>query len=420
MPTRELEIGQAHIYKTTSSFSHILGNMTAIIEDYIIKMMPPNYFKQIRATTEVAFKDIKDLKKNLIAPEKPFMIVDPKLLLNEESESLPQINWDRFNPTDHNDTPSLYMMNHEFFIKNEDISDKKFALGYTLNRYKFQFDITILVNTQMQRLSLVNYLKSNFRFRHYFEIKRYTETLIPNSYIQYIADTWRMDITSNDFLQKLNTESPYTILRLHRPATDKTEFFIMIMNHIELKLPSYPTEDSVRTGRVEKYSQVAFSIEVETNVMNNFLLLSYDTVTTGELTSEYMTRVNIDARNPTIDKIRDNKTLYTKVMIEFDELTEEIDFNKFMGDDIKPVLKYIKNNNLTDNFISVYVYQLDVELDNTDTNIMTFNPKTLKLNFHVPNLEDFYNFAIYFDMNYIARVKKYIQPVNTTKDDYEK
>ncbi|KKS65230.1 MAG: hypothetical protein UV34_C0022G0001, partial [Parcubacteria group bacterium GW2011_GWB1_42_6] len=68
--------------------------------------------------------------------------------------------------------PSLYMMNHEFFIKNADNTTNKFMLGYTLNRYKFQFDINILVNTQMQRLSLMNYLKSNFRFRHLFPIDR--------------------------------------------------------------------------------------------------------------------------------------------------------------------------------------------------------------------------------------------------------
>jgi len=418
MPIIETELSSAKLYKETSSFSHVLGNITALIEDYITKMMPNDYFKQVRATTEVAFRDIKDFKKNLIVAEKPYMIIDPKLLLSEESDALPQLNWDRFNPTDHTDMPSLYMMNHEFFIKNADNTTNKFMLGYTLNRYKFQFDINILVNTQMQRLSLMNYLKSNFRFRHLFPIDRYTETLIPNSYIQYIADAWGMAITSNDFIQRLNRESPYTILRLHRPATNKTEFFILLMSKLQLKLPSYPNEDSVRIGRIEKYSQVGFSIEVETNIMNNFLLLSYDVITTGELTSEYMTRASLNDMNPTISKIRNNMTLYTKITIEFDQPSEEIDFNRFMGDDTKDVLKYIKDNNLTDPFTALYVYRINVELNNTDTTIISFSSSTLKATFHPPSLEDFYTFAIYFDMNYIAKIKKFIQPVNTIGTDY--
>jgi hypothetical protein len=407
----------AKLYKLTTSFSHLLGNITSVMEQYIEDMMPKDYFKQKRITTEAAFKDIKDWKKNLIDAEKPYLIIDPKIVMDQESDSLPWTHWDKFIPHDHNATPMIYMMNHEFFYQDR---DHNFALGYTIARYKFQFNITIILDTQMQRLELENYLKSNFRFKAFFPIERYTETMISKPYIDYIADKYQLDITSEDFLTELNKRCPFTILRLHRPATGLTEFFILQMSTIQIKIPDYPQGQRNMKNRIEMSSSVSFPIEIETNLMNNFLLLSNDEVNTTELMSNYMTRINITSKAPTIENFLGNMSLYSKIAVQFDSTQETIDLSQFLSHDTLPLVRYVNYNNLIDDYVQIRVYKWTELLDHTDINIMSFDKKTFKLTLNGMDPEVVYNIAIYFDMNFLAKIKKFVNPVNTTGKDYNK
>lgn len=406
----------AKLYKLTTSFSHLLGNITSIIEQYIEDMMPKDYFKQKRVTTEVAFKDIKDWKKNLIAAEKPYLIIDPKIVMDQESDALPWTHWDKFIPHDHNTAPMLYMMNHEFFYKDD---DHKFALGYSIARYKFQFNITVIVDTQMQRLNLENYLKSNFRFRHMYPIKRYAETMIPKPYIDYIAGKYDMDINSEDFLNELNKRCPFTILRLHRPATGNTEFFILQMSDIQIKLPEYPQGQRNMQNRIEMSSSVSFPMEIEMNLMNNFLLLSNDKVSTTELMSNYMTRINITSKAPTIDNFLGNMSLYHKIAAQFDNAHEVIDLVQFLSYDTIPLIKYINAKELTDDYVQVRVYRWTELIDHTNPDIMEFDKQNYKLTLKGLDSEAVYNIAIYFDMNFLRRIKTFVNPVNTVGSEYE-
>jgi len=399
----------ANIYKSTTSFSHVLGNLTVIVEDYIKDNMPANFFKQSRATTEVAFKDMgrQGWRKNLIAFERPFLIIDPKFLPNEESEALPQLAWDRFLPIDHKNTPEFYAMNSEFFLKNE---DPLFSLGYTFNRYKIAFRMVMVVDTQMMRLSLVNYLRSNFRFRHMFPITRYTETLIPYAYISHIAKQLNMDINSNDFIKKLNEMSVLPIVRLYRPATGYSEFFVLTTSVIQLKIPDYPTEDKTMNARVEDFSSVEFTMEAEVNVMNNFLLMTTEDVPSNpnDMINEYLIRICIESRTPAVDRIRNGMTLYTKVAVEFDKIQEVVDIRPFLGKDINEEIDYIQVNNLTEPYYEIVVYEWRNLLDMSDPDIIELDPDTFELKFKQAKIETVYTIFIYFDMSYMAMIAKYI------------
>jgi len=418
VPVQKVQINKtARIYKITTSFSHLLGNVTSIIQQYLIDTMPKNYFKQMRATTEVAFKDLKDFKKNLIAAEKPYLVINPKIIMDQESEALPWVHYDKFIPHDMTANPMLYSINHEFFYTD---AEYKFLLGYTFSRYKFQFDITIFVDSQMQMLNLQNYLKSNIRFRHLFTIDRYTETMIPTSYINYMAEKYNMDINSKDFLERLNRISKYTILRLHRPATGLTEFFILNMGTLQLRFPEYPRGDSIFQDRVEMSARVDFSIEVEMNLMNNFLLLTEDHVETEELMSDYMTRINISSKAPVIDNFLDSMTLYHKIAVQFDKPSEEVDLMMFLNNDTIPLINYINENNIQDDYVQIRVYKWAELINHDDPDIMQFDKKTYKLKLNGLDMDAVYNIAIYFDMNFLAKIKTYVNPVNTTGKDYEK
>jgi len=417
MPREEIK-ETIRMYRQTTSFSHLLGNVTNVIINYLEDMMTDkNYFKQKRVTTEVAFKDIKEFRKNLIAAEKPYLIVDPKIIMDQESDALPWSHWDKFIPHDHNATPMLYMMNHEFFYNDTDYS---FALGYTIARYKFQFGITILVDTQMKRLSLENELKTNLRFKALFPIKRYTETMIPKPYIKYIADKYNMDITSEDFLIELNKRSPFTILRLHRPATGETEFFILQMTDIQINLPEYPQGERTMQNRVEMNSRVTFVIEIETNLMNNFLLLTHDTFEASESMSKYMTRLSISSKVPTIDNFLGSKSLYYKIAAQFDNSSEVVDLRQFLSYDTLPLIDYINQNDLQDDYIQIRVYKWTEQIDHTNPDILQFDKRSFKLTLNGLDPEAVYNIAIYFDMNFLAKIKTYLTLPNTTGKDYEK
>lgn len=415
------DVNKIRMYKTTTSFSHILGNLTAIIEKYVKDTMPPGYFKGgVRATTEVGFKDFKNRLRNMIQMEMPFMVIDPRFLSTDESDALPQINWDRFIEIDHTADPQFYAMNSEFFLQDD---ATPIRLGYTFNRYKLAFRIVMYVETQMMRMSLVNYLRSNFRFRHMFPVERYTETLIPSSYIAHLAEVFGMDMMSNDFIQKLNQISKYPIVRLHRPATGRTEFFILTTSTLQLRLPDLPSEDKVMLNRMEQRSQVEFTIELECNVMNNFLLLTTETVDSpDEMMNDYMYRFYIDMDVPIPDRLSDGYTLYSKISMEFEEGEEVVDLKQFLGTDVLNEIDYIQANGLTTPYCKIQVYKGATLLDNTDTASVALDTTKYELTIKNPEENVNYSVCIYFDMAYMASVTTFIneEDLNHTPSEYEK
>jgi len=272
----------------------------------------------------------------------------------------------------------------------------------------------------MKRLSLENELKTNLRFKAMFPIKRYTETMIPKPYIKYIAEKYNMDINSEDFLKELNKRSPFTILRLHRPATGETEFFILQLTDIQINLPDYPQGERNMQNRVEMSSRVSFVMEIETNLMNNFLLLTHDTFESSESMSKYMTRLSISSRTPSIDNFLGNKSLYYKIAAQFDNSSEVVDLRQFLSYDTTPLVDYVNQNDLQDDYVQIRVYKWTEQIDHTNPDILQFDKRTFKLNLNGLDPEAVYNIAIYFDMNFLAKIKTFITLPNTTGKDYEK
>jgi hypothetical protein len=411
------EIKETRIYKTTTSFSHILGNITSIIEKYIKDVMPNDFFRTTRATTEVGFKDHMKSRSNMIQTERPYLILDPRFLTNDESPSLPRINWDKFVPVDPNSGPQFYSINSEFFLKDE---VDQVSLGYTFNRYRLVFRILMLVDTQMIRLSLVNYLRSNFRFRSKFPIERYAETLIPKSYMSYLATKFDLTLESNDFMQKINQLSAYPIARLYRPATGQMEFFILSMTTIELYLPDYPTEDRLVVARIEQYSSVEFNIEVELNVMNNFLLTTSDFVDNpDEMMTDYMFRLTLESNTPVMDNIRAGRTLYTKLNVEFEPGTEVVDLNPFFGRDITDQIKYIKDHGLTNPYVEIVIFKWQNQIDIADTTLVEIDFAKLHVTLKQLEAEVTYRIFIYFDMPFLASITKFINDATINHEGTE-
>lgn len=406
-----------NVYKTTASFSHTLGNITTIIERYIRSQMPAEYFKGGYVTTEAGFRSIKHLADNKLSTyERPFLTLDPKFISDTETDALPWVNWDKFIPTDHINNPQEYIPNSEIFLTHE---TPFFKLGYVYKKYRFVIGITIIVDTAMQQMSLINYLHSNFRFRHPYTINRYFESMIPLSHIQYIADTLNLDIKSDELMTELNrsTNGDMCIVKLFRPATGTINFFTLRNADMQIRLPSYPADDTVKSGRITKYSQAQFSMEVEVNAISNFLLLTPDIVDTedSEISSKYTIRFAIDGQAPDIANRIDKFTLVTKIAVQFDTTEEHIDLTQFLNNQQEDVFKYVRDilhyvdaNGIDIQFCMIKVYHYKDELDFTNPDIGSMDYKTLELSLKNVEISDLYTIAIYYDLDYARNILGYV------------
>jgi hypothetical protein len=413
---------QSKMYKATTSFSHILGNLTAIIEHYIKDAMPsPSFFKETYVTTEVAFKNIRGQNKNMIQRETPTLIIDPKYLPDDESSALPKIQWDKFIPIDHMNDPVFNHMNAEFFLTDGDPPD--YALGYTIARESFAFRIVMLTETNMLGTNLLKYLRANLRFRHMFGIERYTETLIPKAFIDYLAERLGMDQSTPEFLAELNRMSTATIVRLHRPATGKTEFFVLAKSTLQLHLPDLPTLDRTRSQRIDHLTQLEFQIRVEVNVMENFLLVTKDILPGNptDMLNSYTVRIYLESKAPVIETVRNGYSLYTSVKVEYDKPKETLGLMDFIGVDVRDAIKYINDNGLTEPYSQIVIYEWE-ELVPENPDVYEFKGDTYELTMKQAKPQSVYTVCVYLNMPYIMEIQKLIneRDLNSKGKDYDK
>jgi hypothetical protein len=80
----------------------------------------------------------------------------------------------------------------------------------------------------------------------------------------------------------------------------------------------------------------------------------------------------------------------------------------------------VHDKELTDDYVQIRVYRWTELIDHTNPDIMVFDKDTYQLSLKALDPDSVYNISIYFDMNFIAKIKKYIVEPNSTGQDYEK
>ena len=258
---------------STSSPSHIFGNITRAIEMYLIQHMPHGLLEDTSVSTRTPFKYLSifnNTTKELNKKKLPCMIIRPRFenLSPSEDIFLQGTSLTRYEGTLVNSKLSV-----QEFLKDK---DHGFALGFRINRSRVTFDVQLTFRSYLMALDIKNYLFNTFRWEIPEYIPTPLESLIPKETMVYTAACLGLDISDKlqvpIFLKYLTTNSSYPITYKMQNSTSNDEYFLFYNQNILTTFSDLDIEESQRQGMIENCTSVNFKINCEFNTIGSYLM----------------------------------------------------------------------------------------------------------------------------------------------------
>jgi hypothetical protein len=329
-PKEETILYDKHVQRT----SYILANVVGVFVDWIQSFFEPNYFTRVRVRTQSSYADFKSFMKKIYKIEKPFLVIDPQSIDNDEESLFTQNMLTRYNYCDpEHDNIGAQLIYSQSIMKND-----QFELVYRRNRFKFDFEILIMEQNLNRQLNTYSRMLMSIRHNSKFLLSRTIPHLLPIKYIKIIAELYGYDYRSDVYLEYLNSVSRYPIIRRISPNGQYTFYFQQEMN-IQVETPNFPSKDT---------PEMSDAIEWGARITDDFLLRA-------DLPTEYVLLIPKREGHTVPHFVKEddpeNISMISPVYADLDwpkefgdyKLTNRVDIMVQDGDDhsldIKPVLR---------------------------------------------------------------------------------
>lgn len=258
--------------------AQIQSNIVDALRHWILSFFPAGYFKMVRVRTESNYSAFKSFMKNIYKVEKPFMVIDPQTIEQDEDSIFGQNMINRYNMID----PEHDNIGAKLLYSIDLMKSDMFQLVYRRNRYRFEFDIMIMEQTMDRQINTYNMLLMNIRHNSKFLLERTIPQLIPSRYIQNIAKLHGFsEVNSEEFLTFLNSISTCPIIKRTLP-NGLTLFYMQQTLNLQVEVPSVPSKDSPETSNAFEWgARIQDSFTIRADLPSEFLFL---------LPQKYMTK----------------------------------------------------------------------------------------------------------------------------------
>lgn len=345
----------------SSSMSHTLGNVTSFVNNYLIGLFPKNYFKTNYINSSIAYKDFatyNNNRKQFIKKNKPMLLIRPRFDISEQFEL--GIN-------------NTLFANRLFNSMNEDMStgnlqpfihdpDNNRQVSFLLNAFRVHFDVSLVVETYMEQLNLVNYFRNRVIIDRWFDMVVDLESFISRDIMYLLAqDAGYGDIINDssklgDFLSYVNNNSHYPVTVKYRNASGRNEFFRYHPSHMNILISSLSMDDGNKKNQITDDYVINFTVSAEFNTAGLYVLTAendelFDNYTpSGDGITEDTEIVPI----VTPQKVFTNRTLpngwqiYTVPQFEIDNDLHPypLDFSVLLNTSLNEAIKYHRNNGI--------------------------------------------------------------------------
>lgn len=264
-----------------ASLAHTYGNMATFADSFLLSLFPPNYFKTNYINSTIAYRDFATFNNNrqeFIKKQKPMLLLRPRIEMDIQDE-LP-IN-------------QTYLAQRIYDINNDDIEtgnlqnfffdkDNKRQIQFLLNALRINFDVTILVETQMEQINLAHYFKN--RVRQNWEMTKIVglESYISRDIMYLLAkDAGFEDVFTTseenrigEFLSYVNNNSMYPVTLKYKNASGRHEFFRYHHSHVNMAITGLSIDDPSKKGFVADTCAINFTLRCDFNTAGLYVYLS--------------------------------------------------------------------------------------------------------------------------------------------------
>ena len=276
-----------------ASLAHTYGNIATFANSFLVSLFPPDYFKTNYITSTIAYKDFatyNNNRKEFIKKQKPMIIMRPRIEMDVQDE-LP-IN-------------QTYLAQRIYDINNDDIEtgnlqnfffdkDNKRQIQFLLNALRINFDVTLVVETQMEQINLAHYFKN--RVRQNWEMTKVVglESYISRDIMYLLAkDAGYADIFTTseesrigEFLSYVNNNSMYPVTLKYKNASGRHEFFRYHHSHVNMAITGLSIDDPNKKNMVSDECLINFSLRCDFNTAGLYVYLSNNDTVFEEFQNE--------------------------------------------------------------------------------------------------------------------------------------
>ena len=402
-------------FKTIISYSHIMGSVTSILVDYIRSAFNEKYFKTIWNTLEVPYSQRSKSFRDIMNKPKPSIVIDPRFDPSDESRFRPQSEFDSWIANDPTDSYRIYSLDSQCLM-----AYNNFAFYYKPRRYKMSFSVHFAFDSDVQRIQCQEYIRQTIRHRSPIVGNRYIENILPDAYMQAIANINNLDYKSQEFLDYINRLSEVPITRRIRTGSGNIEFFAMQKTPIEILFTEGPSSNGpVTKNNITVSSSFSEDVTVEFVAYSLLMLKTstklgqplYDDMTSYSNESQLKgsTTVGVDklftVEVPITEYLHNNCQRLQELTIQADEAGDDsVDlFNMCRSPYLAEFLHYYKTNGLTMDFIHVTVHEGVNMLDGARYSL---NKKNLVLTIKDMDPYQTYKVNVYIDQTKLNEIKQ--------------
>ena len=264
-----------------ASMSHTYGNIATFANSWLMSLFPPNYFKTNYVTSTIAYRDFATYNNNrkaFIKKQKPMLIMRPRIEIDTLDE-LP-IN-------------QTYLAQRIYDINNDDIEtgnlqnffldkDNKRQIQFLLNALRINFDVSLVVETQMEQINLVHYFKNRVRQNWEMCMVVGLESYISRDIMYLLAkDAGFQDVFTTseesrigDFLSYVNNHSMYPVTLKYKNSSGRHEFFRYHNSHVNMAITGLSIDDPSKKNQVTDECIINFTLRCDFNTAGLYVYLS--------------------------------------------------------------------------------------------------------------------------------------------------
>lgn len=383
----DLDENRLNYMSVMSSTAHTYGNLLATAEKWFLDIFPNDMFKTVHVSSQIAHRQLYTTPQQFIKKAKPMIIFRPRIEYNEDTFLQHTLITERMGGGPINSqSPGTVELNPFFFDPESNLS-----IEFSQMRRVMYLDITMVFNTLIQQLNVMDALRNQLVPGRPFDINTHLEALIPNSFIKVLSELSGVpvhDVDDNNcvsgFLDYMNSHSFYPVSYKLAKETGKEEFYRYYPTKIFTTVQDIDKDDGETVGHVTTSFKVTMTIRMEFWTPGITYLFSprIKEVPPMEIpTDAALVPIYADVFDYDDLALAPGWSMYTHASFQLDKPRDDIDFRPMLKKSIDQAVEYhMKNAMPLINLIDVKVRKQGKLLSEGDDYYIDWDKRTVFFN----------------------------------------
>ena len=343
-----------------TDIAHTIGNVTAIVLQFILDQFPSNTFATAMPSTKIAHRQLRHTPKQIRTQPYPICVVNPRISLSGLDNRLASGS---FATTTWANTSNRFQNRSEmeklFFDKQKGIQ----WLG-KLNRVVMNFDFVLSFRSMTEQIRWASYLINKLPTDggHYFDIDTALELAIPDGFLEETARYADIPIKGPDgdvsrFIDYLNMNSVFPISYRFSSGRHKDAFYSYYMTSLMCRISDLNYSNITKMSQVETDCPITFTMYCEFNTIGLFDLCVPNPGPVRLITpadSSVTIPIFSDAFNEKDFPLLYGWKIHARPIVKMDWNETEVNINSCLGTTLNELIDFhLKNNLKVELFLSV-------------------------------------------------------------------